>query len=554
MQQRSLLAMLSLLFLAGCGGNPTSPAASAYRPEPDVVAVEPASPTQSASEDPVALDQNDSDEPGPATRRISDDPKPASDPSPELGEGAVAAKEEGADTLSSLWTRTAGVDWPTFLGPTGDSKSPETGIVTKWPKAGPKIVWQRELGQAGPGEKRVDPRFSGIGYGIGSVSQGRFYQFDRSGNKARCFCLNAETGEELWKFEYPSVYEDKYGYDGGPRCSPVIDGNRVYVFGVEGMLHCLNATTGKLIWKLDTNRSFGVVQNYFGVGSTPVVEGDLLIAMIGGSPPEADGDLPPNQFVLLEGNGTGIVAFDKFTGKIKYKITDELASYSSLKLATIEGRRWCFAFTRANLVGFDPAKGEVDFQYAWRAKNPESVNASVPVVVGNQVFISETYGPGSSLLEVAPGTRKVVWADDPLTREKAMQTHWNTPIYVDGYLYGSSGRHLENAELRCIEWKTGKVMWSEPGLTRTSLLYVDGHFVCLGETGTIHLLKVNPKKFDVVAEVTLRGDAAAPSPLGFGPPQLLKEPCWAAPILSHGLLYVRGKDRLVCLELIPSKK
>jgi hypothetical protein len=126
-----------------------------------------------------------------------------------------------------------------------------------------------------------------------------------------------------------------------------------------------------------------------------------------------------------------------------------------------------------------------------------------------------------------------------------MQCHWMTPIYHDGYLYGSSGRHTENAELRCIEWETGKVMWSEPDLTRCSLLMVDGHFICLGEDGVVRLLKGNPKKYEKVSRWVLRDEAGG---------QLLRYPCWAAPILSHGLLYLRGEGRLVCVELIPEKK
>jgi hypothetical protein len=88
------------------------------------------------------------------------------------------------------------------------------------------------------------------------------------------------------------------------------------------------------------------------------------------------------------------------------------------------------------------------------------------------------------LLRVKPGEARVVWSDAEKRRDKSMQTHWNTPIHHEGYLYASSGRHTENAELRCVELTTGKVMWSEPNLTRSSLLYVDGHFVCLGEDGT----------------------------------------------------------------------
>ena len=117
--------------------------------------------------------------------------------------------------------------------------------------------------------------------------RGRFFQFDRDGDQARLTCLDARTGKLLWKFEYPTDYEDRVGYNNGPRSSPVIDDDRVYLFGAEGMLHCVRADDGKLLWKVDTAKQFGVVQNFFGVGSTPVVYGDLLLVMVGGSPAES---------------------------------------------------------------------------------------------------------------------------------------------------------------------------------------------------------------------------------------------------------------------------
>jgi outer membrane protein assembly factor BamB len=444
----------------------------------------------------------------------------------------------GEEAPKSLWTRKNGVDWPQMLGPNRDGKSPEKGILTKWPAKGPKMVWSRPLG---------------TGYSVGSVAYGRFYQFDRDPltRKATLVCLNAETGEKLWDFGYESEYKDTYGYNDGPRCAPVIDGNRVYLFGVEGMLHCLDATTGKKIWAFDTAEKYNVIQNFFGVGSAPIVEGDLLLVMVGGSPPGTT--VPKGQLDRVRSNNSGIVAFDKHTGEVRYEIGDELASYASLQTATIDGRRWGFAFLRGGLLGFEPASGKIHFHYPWRDEGLESVNASTPVVVKNEVFISETYGPGSSLLKVSPGKAEVVWKDGANPRTKKMQTHWNTPIYVDGYLYGSSGRHDSNAELRCIDWKTGEVKWKQPRLARTSLLYVDGHFVVLGEYGQIVLIKANPEKFDPVAAVTLESPVAGPSPPGERPPPLLKAPCWSAPILSHGLLYVRGDDLLVCLELIPEK-
>ena len=455
----------------------------------------------------------------------------------EVANSQLSSTAAQSAELPTLGTRTKGVDWPVFLGPSGNSKSPETGILTRWPATGPKLVWQRPLGTS---------------YGAPTISRGRLFQFDRFGERARLYCLNAETGEQIWQHEYPTDYEDLYQYNNGPRCSPVVDGDRVYAYGVEGMLVCCQAADGKPLWQVDTAKEFGVIQNFFGVGSTPVVEGDLLIVMVGGSPPESR-LVPPGALDRVDPSGTAIVAFDKLTGKVKYKFGDELASYASLKLATIGGRRWCFAFCRGGLVGFEPASGKLDFHYPWRDPGLESVNASMPVVAGNQVFISETYGPGSTLLEVAPGQHKVVWQDSERRREKAMQTHWNTPIYLDGHLYGSSGRHSENAELRCIEWATGKVKWSVPDMARCSLLHIDGHFLCLGEFGQLWLLKANPEKYDEVAVVDYSQAAIGEKLLGEARPAL-KPYCWAAPIVSHGLLYVRGDDRLLCLELIPETK
>jgi outer membrane protein assembly factor BamB len=353
-------------------------------------------------------------------------------------------------------------------------------------------------------------------------------------------CLNAKTGDRLWEFEYTTDYDDLLGYNNGPRSSPVIDDDRVYVFGPEGMLHCVSVHDGKQIWRVDTARQFGVVQNFFGVGSSPVVEGDLLIVMVGGSPPESH-DLGRMDLDRAVGNGTGIVAFDKYTGHVKYAITDELASYSTPQLATIGRRRWCFVFARGGLVAFDPGSGKTDFRYPWRSRLRDSVNVSAPVVVGDEVLITEGYGPGSSLLKVRPGGYDVVWSDSPSTRNKAMLCHLNTPIYHEGYLYGCSGRYSSQAEMRCIEWKTGKVIWRQPGMGLSSLIYVDGHFVCLSEDGILRLIKATPQEYQEVAKAVVR-ESSDSEPL-------LRAPAWAAPILSHGLLYVRGDDQLICLRL-----
>jgi outer membrane protein assembly factor BamB len=450
---------------------------------------------------------------------------------------AAETQPSTGQTPRSLWTRKTGDDWPQFLGPNQDSRSAEKGIITDWPATGPKLLWHAKLGTS---------------YGAPTIAGGRLMQFDRFASNSRLYCLNAETGKELWRYEFPTEYEDLYQYNNGPRCSPVIDDERVYAYGVDGVVACCQTADGKPLWQKNLNKEFGVVQNFFGIGSTPVVEGDLVIAMVGGSPPDSQ-NVAPGRLDRVEPNGSGIVALDKLTGEVKYKIADELASYASLKLATINGRRWCFAFCRGGLVAFEPASGKIDFHYPWRDKQLESVNASMPVVSGDEVLISETYGVGSSLLKVSPGKYEVVWKDDDRKRNKAMQCHWMTPVYDAGYLYGSSGRHTENAVLRCIEWKTGKVMWDQPGMSRTSLLAIDGHYLCLGEYGNLWLMKLTPEKPELIAEINYANPKLGEKLLG-KEGRVLEYPCWAAPIVSHGLLYLRGKDRLICLELIPNKQ
>ena len=439
---------------------------------------------------------------------------------------ALASPIAADDSLPlDLGTRKTGVDWPDFLGPQRNGRSPETGLPADLGAKPLRVVWQCELGES---------------YSSPTVSRGRLFHFERVGDKHRLTCRRSETGEELWKYEIDADYTDMLGYNNGPRATPVVDGDRVYVVSPEGQMHCMHVTDGQRVWSVDTIEKFHIVKNFFGVASTPVVWGDLLIANVGGSPPGS----PRNVYEAggrVEGAGTGVVAFDKRTGEVRWQATDELASYASPILAEIDGRKWCFVFARGGLVGIDPTTGAVDFQFPWRAASLESVNASSPVVVGDEAFISESYGPGSALLKVKPGGYDVVWQDSVKKREKAMELHWNTAVYHDGHLYASSGQHAGAAELRCVEWATGKVKWAEGGLGRSSLLYVDGRLVCLSEEGTLRLLACTPAKYEVLADLTPKDSDGEP---------LLEYPAWAAPVLSHGLLYVRGADRLVCLDLI----
>ena len=158
---------------------------------------------------------------------------------PAMPESVPETKE-----IIDLRTRKTGSDWPTFLGPHGNAKSTETSLALPWPVNGPKIVWQMQAGE---------------GYSAPAVSKGRLFLFHHTGDTARLTCMNSETGLEIWKFEYSSDYEDLYGFSNGPRATPLVENDRVYIHGVQGNLYCLNVADGKVRWHVNTNEDYSVV-------------------------------------------------------------------------------------------------------------------------------------------------------------------------------------------------------------------------------------------------------------------------------------------------------
>jgi outer membrane protein assembly factor BamB len=425
-------------------------------------------------------------------------------------------------------TTKTSTDWPGFLGPHRNCKSDEHGLPTTWPPKGPPVVWHKTVG---------------TGYSAPAISDGKLFHFSRTNDSAQLKCFNAETGAESWTCDYPTDFVDMFNYNNGPRATPVVDAPNVYTFGAEGVLQCVRISDGHPMWRIDTTKQFNVVKNFFGVGSTPLVWNDLLLVNVGGSPPGGPADVLAADG-KVDSNGSAIIAFDKKTGAVRWQTGNDLASYSSPIVTKIAGRDVIFMFARSGLLAIDPAKGQTIAQFPWRARKLESVNASTPVVVGNEIFISETYEVGSAVVRFDGAAFQEIWTDRDRRRNQAMALHWNTPIETGGYLYGSSGYHTEEAELRCVEWKTGKVMWSEPNMGRSSLLLVDGTLVCLSEDGTLRLIKPTAERYTELAKWELTADDGT---------QLLPQPAWAAPALSHGLLYLEGAGRLVCLKLIPSR-
>ena len=444
------------------------------------------------------------------------------DANPQL----ISAATTGSVTTTAL---EPGEDWTSFLGPHGNGTSTETGIDPQRWAPHPPLRWSIKLGTS---------------YGGPSIIGNRLLQFDRFGREERLTCFDTHTAKELWQWNSKVEYDDTYGYNNGPRCSPLIDDGLVYTYGVAGQLSCIELTSGREVWSKDIAREYSIVQNFFGVASNPYVYNDLLLVMVGGSPVESLG-VPRGRLDLVKPNGTAVVAFDKKTGEERYRLGNDLASYASMTVRTIEDKPTGLAFLRSGLIGFDPASGKQLFEYAWRSDMLESVNAAVPVTAGNQILLSEAYEIGSVLLEIKDGQPKTLRKDEGRWRNLPFRAHWSTPILIDGYLYGCSGRNQGDCDFRCIRLSDGELQWAVRKHERSSVLQIDGYLIVLGELGLLELIRPTPEKLDVVAQVDLSriDDSSDGDPL-------LDYPCWSPPIVSHGALYVRGRDRLICFDLI----
>lgn len=403
-------------------------------------------------------------------------------------------------------------DWTTFLGPTHNAVSTETKLSRKLP---PPLVWE----------------FSkGTGYASPAIAGERLVFFHRAGNAESVECMHPETGKAIWRHRYPTTFEDRYGYNNGPRASPIIDGDVVYTAGAQGALRCLELASGKVRWMRDINKEYKVPQDFFGSAATPLIEGDLLILNVGAP------------------GGPCVVALQKADGKEAWRAGKEWGpSYASPIPALVHGKRRVFVFAggesnppTGGLLSIDPANGKVDFAFPWRSKSYESVNASCPVIFDNKVFVSATYRTGGALLEITPDFKHKVLFTTP-----EFGLHFSTPVYRDGVLYGFDGRNEPDASLACLDPATGKIAWRETpewtetfemngqqreqrlGTFRGTLLAVDGDYLCLGELGHLLWMSLTPKGYKQISRAWLF--AARES--------------WALPVLSRGLLYVTQNTR-----------
>ena len=384
-------------------------------------------------------------------------------------------------------------DWPQILGPNrnGIYNGPE--IVASFPRTGPPSLWKRDVG---------------AGFAGPAVAGDRVILFHRVNNRETVEAMDAITGKTIWTFDYPTSYRDDFGFDEGPRAVPVITGTRVFTHGADGMLHGIDFANGKMLWSVDTRKVFDAPKGYFGVASSPVVDANRVMVNVGGK-------------------SGGIVAFDAASGKTLWTATSDEPSYSAPIVADINGQHTGVFFTRTGLVAVDPATGKVLYQHRWRARQAASVNAATPIVSGDRIFVSASYGTGAVLLQVANNAVKPIWSGD-----ESMSNHYSTSVLKDGYLYGFDGRQEFGQTLRCVELATGKVMWNVDGFGAGTLLIAGDTLVITRESGELALAPASPKAF--------RFNARA---------ELVKGAVRAYPALANGRYYVRNESQLSAFDL-----
>ena len=384
-------------------------------------------------------------------------------------------------------------DWPQILGPGRNGIYTGPPIVASFPRSGPPQIWAREVG---------------AGFAGPAVSAGKLILFHRVNNREVVEAMDAATGKMLWTFDYATSYRDDFGFDEGPRAVPVIAGGRVFTHGADGWLHGLDFVTGRQLWSADTRRVFDAPKGYFGVATSPLVDGARVMVNVGGKT-------------------GGIVAFDAASGKTLWTSTKDEASYAAPVMADIAGVRTAVFFTRTGLVALDPSNGSIRYQYRWRARMAASVNAATPIVVKDQIFLSASYGTGAVLLQVANNAVKPVWSGD-----ESLSNHYSSSVHKDGYLYGFDGRQEFGQSLRCVELATGKVMWNVDGFGAGTLLIAGDALVIMRESGELALAPASPKAF--------RFNARA---------QLLPGVVRAYPALADGRYFVRNDRQLRAFDL-----
>lgn len=391
-------------------------------------------------------------------------------------------------SLGLLASVTLAADWPQFRGPNRDGISRETGLLKSWPAGGPKVLWKTEAGE---------------GFSHVTISNGRLFTMYGEGSNEVAVALDAATGKPVWKTGLGPKFISDQG--NGPRSTPTVDGGMVYTLTAGGRLAALNAADGKKVWEHDLRAKFGAEPPQWGISTSPLVEGNLLLVDVGGS------------------GGRSLVAFDKKTGKTVWTSQNEQAGYSAPIAITVGGVRQIIFFTGRAVLSVSPKDGKLLWRVPWRTD--WDVNAATPIFVApDKLYISSGYSTGAALFKIKAANGKA--SAEEVWQNRRMKNQFSSSVLHNGHIYG-----FDNSVLKAINAATGEEVWKESGFGHGSLILADGHLIVLSERGKLLLVEATP------AGYREKGNA-----------QVLSGKCWTAPTLANGRLYLRNEEQLLALN------
>jgi len=383
-------------------------------------------------------------------------------------------------------------DWPRWRGPDLNGISSETDWRSDWRTAPPKALWKARIGE---------------GFGSAVVADGRLFVvgLNKASKTETLFCLNSETGKEIWQYSYPSRFKPMY-YEGGISGTPTVDGGAVYFLEQTARLFAFDAASGKLKWGAEVNKDTGSELGVWGLTSAPLVHGDLLILNVG---------------------ATG-AAYNKNTGKLAWKSRSAKNGYATPVPFTQGGKTLVGIFSSGGLAAVDPTNGKVAWTQRWKTKY--DVNAADPVLVDDKrIYISSGYGAGGAMLELTGSGVQKVW------ESKALRTQFIPAVHIGGHLYGLDGDTSSNrATLNCIDARTGKLVWKSKPLGSGGGLIAGGDtLIALSARGELFALPASPGGFKPTGQLQVFGGKS-----------------WTSPTLANSRIYCRNSQGiLVCLDV-----